>query len=917
MKGMLKNYILYCLITYIVFSSLSIDILAQSSFPLASESSKKNGYISVLDVSKAKINNKTTKIVKRESDLHLNWVILKDDVVEKVHDQTDTDPDAIFHIEIPMSGIYTISTSVIRDEEIEVGSKVETRFAKIQIDNERITKRIISDEYNYTNHSLGRFQLKGGKQVLKVWLPKGILLGAVEIESYIPLTIPPGVANYHPKIVPPTSRPRLWVDKDILPVIQKRLTKGENLSVWKNLKEKVLIPFPFEFNPTREIAQNPVLERVVQEKAFYYLMTGNLKIGNEAVRLILDYLSVLEFGNVKSGDITRDIGRAIYTTALVYDWCYDIIHEGDRKILYSEMMRLADNMEIGWPPFKESIVSGHASEAQVNRDLLAMSIAIYDEDPEPYRYTSYLILEELVPMRSFEYQSPRHSQGVDYGAYRHGWEMHAAWLFYRMAGMRVFDDNIMGLTNYWLYMRLPDGEMLRDGDMFSKSGVYWKNPQTMLLDYSYANDPIIKAEFERQGGLPDNPVLFLLLNDPDLEPEYDISSLPLSIDFGSVLGGLIARTGWNMNDNSNDVVAEIKGGGYHFGNHQHADAGAIQLYYRGLQICDLGLYVAYGIPYDYNFNKRSIAHSMMLVIDPKEEIYRRAKNDGGTKFNQRVPETPQEVMSDPWFDNGRVIYSDFGPSLQKPLYSCFKVDLTGAYTSKVSNYTRSFCFFNLDRDDTPAVIILSDDISTSKAEFDKFWKINTLEKPFLSDSSIVLRNQKKGVVGKTHVKMLRPLPENLKLEISHRKDPENILGTMDRISSDSPEANGYQIIFFPENEEKRHRFLTIFQMTSDDTPPLPINLQEDNDKYILRLSDRILCMSSGSQLIQSPFSMTVSDDSEYQILLTDLKPGFWNIYSPDKNINLNFKVEQGKNTCFFSASKGLYYISPGRSYNNH
>jgi len=44
-----------------------------------------------------------------------------------------------------------------------------------------------------------------------------------------------------------------------------------------------------------------------------------------------------------------------------------------------------------------------------------MSIAVYDEDPVPYRYTSYLVLEQLVPMRKFEYQSPRHNQGVDYG----------------------------------------------------------------------------------------------------------------------------------------------------------------------------------------------------------------------------------------------------------------------------------------------------------------------------------------------------------------------------------------------------------------------------------------------------------------------------------------------------------------------
>src|SRR5690606_14063040 len=102
---------------------------------------------------------------------------------------------------------------------------------------------------------------------------------------------------------------------------------------------------------------------------------------------------------------------------------------------------------------------------------------------------------------------------------------------------------------------------------------YWKYPQTMLLMYAYADDPVLKADFYRQGALPGNPVLFLLLNDPELKPEESLDSLPLTFDFGPILGSMVARTGWDISLESNDVVAEIKGGGYLFGNHQHSDAG--------------------------------------------------------------------------------------------------------------------------------------------------------------------------------------------------------------------------------------------------------------------------------------------------------------------------------------------------------
>src|SRR5690606_24115200 len=161
-----------------------------------------------------------------------------------------------------------------------------------------------------------------------------------------------------------------------------------------------------------------------------YLMTGDKKIGREAIGLIKDYISHVEFGNIL--DITREIGRTIYISSEVYDWCYDIVTPEEKKIIVSNLMRLADDMEIGWPPFLQSVVNGHGNEAQVNRDLLSMSIAIYDENPQPYQYVSYALLETLVPMRKFEYQSPRHNQGVNYGAYRFTWDMHAAWLFYRM-----------------------------------------------------------------------------------------------------------------------------------------------------------------------------------------------------------------------------------------------------------------------------------------------------------------------------------------------------------------------------------------------------------------------------------------------------------------------------------------------------
>ncbi|HEY0770442.1 MAG TPA: hypothetical protein VGD31_08900, partial [Sphingobacteriaceae bacterium] len=346
-----------------------------------------------------------------------------------------------------------------------------------------------------------------------------------------------------------------------------------------------------------------------------------------------------------------------------------------------------------------------------------------------------------------------------------------------------------------------------------------------------------------------------------------------------------------------------------------SDAGALQIYHHGIQVGDIGLYLSYGSPYDYNFNKRSISHSMMLARDPNEKLLFRAKVvDGGTRFNQRFPLTPKETTSDPWFNNGNVLSADFGPSPLKPAFSYFKADLTGAYSTKMSSYTRGFCFLNLHREDVPAAIILTDDMTTSKSGFQKFWQINTLNEPAVSGSDIVLQNELNGLVGKTHVNMLVPSAEDRRTGILSGKDANSTFGEQYDVISQKPEANAFRIMISPKKAAAHDRFLTVFQMTSGNSTPLPLSFNEINGRYQIILADRIVSMSSGTGLIQSSFTIDVPTDSVYQVSLMGMKPGFWNVKSSDQAVNFNRDVVPGKNTLFFEARGGKYTITPGRSY---
>ena len=878
--------------------------------------------LSVYLLQKGEINRKTAfRKTVVEQGVKKEGVAIRKKSVGNVASQA---ADVVLDLVVPTPGTYVLKAkSVPLDREVLQQTDTTgmlTLKSWFQLGASRRTQRIVFDSFKGEEQELGKFDFSDTQEKLRIWLPANLLMQQVSLEPYVAPVAPPEAENYHPKVLPIAGRPRLWVNPESLPVVRQRLAAADHAEAWEKVKATALKPYPFDVDIDVELFYDEKLEQVIEQKAFFYLMTDDKAVGKEAVDLARKYLSVLEFGNVTYGDITRELGRAIYTGALVYDWCYDLMNAGDKASLQADFRRLVRDMEIGWPPFYgiESIVNGHGNEAQISRDMLAWSLAVYDEDPEPYKYVSYTILEQLVPMRKFEYQSPRHNQGIDYGAYRFGWEMHAVWLYYRMLGYPVFDDNIKNLPYYWLYMRLPDGYMLRDGDMFSAKSPgerppYWKQPQTMLLSYAYANDPLLKGEFERQGGLPDNPVLFLLLDDPAMKAQHDVSHLPLTKDFGSVLGGMVARTGWDRDSASNNVVAELKGGGYHFGNHQHADAGALQLYFRGMQVGDIGLYLSYGPPYDFEFNKRSISHSMMLLRDPDETLrFRTHFRDGGARFNQRFPRTPDEARTDPWFDYGSVVSSDFGPSTTHPAYSFFDVDLTAAYSEKMQSYRRSFCFLNLDRADVPAVVILTDNMESANPDFKKYWQINTLHAPEQEGDYRVLHNTLAGKTGKTYVNMLVPTAAERTETILNGAAANSTFGAEFDVRSTRAEAHGSRIMISPKTSQARDRFFTVFQLVDEGAEPLPIDFNENDGRYQLTVDNRVVSMEAGDELAARPFTVSVTGAGNKQVLLTGLKPGFWQLTDKQGAVKVMRDVKPGKHTLHAELPAGMYTVRPGR-----
>jgi len=297
-------------------------------------------------------------------------------------------------------------------------------------------------------------------------------------------------------------------------------------------------------------------------------------------------------------------------------------------------------------------------------------------------------------------------------------------------------------------------------------------------------------------------------------------------------------------------------------------------------------------------------------MDPQENFHNRV-NDGGTRLVNGSPRTPEQVQKNPKFANGTIISANFGPSSQRPLFSYFSVNLTSAYSNKIKNYVRTFCFLNMNKPDNPAVLIIVDNITTSKAKFKKYWQINSLNRPKITIDGIIINNSSAGLTGKVELKMLRPQAAKRTVKILSNQATFNVFGKQFTPPKQyQPEAHGHRVLFSPKKSRTHERFLTVMSMTAEKSSALPINLTEQSMLFLLTIADRMVVLSKTGKLLRKTFKLTVIPGEKYQVAFTGLAAGNWSIHSQDWQTKFNLKIKRGKNSLFMLLPAGNYTISP-------
>ena len=484
----------------------------------------------------------------------------------------------------------------------------------------------------------------------------------------------------------------------------------------------------------------------IQAQALDYQLTKNKIAGYGAIRGIKNYILTLDIQKIVV-DQERNYGFVMYIAACVYDWCYDLMTATDRLQIVSGIEHkivsgsnsYGAKMEIGFPPSKQGAISGHGTEFQFLRDYLAFAIAIYDEYPGWWEYIGGRFYAEFVPVRNEYYKAGMYPQGVSlYVRVRYASDLYSAWLVKTATGAFPYESeaNMKQVMRTVYSYELPKGNAFETGDNHTEDAVFQDYGRLALISSYLFDDSTIRAELEYHGKsytsfsttvtMSATVAEYLICSNGVTTPRKRHTDMPLIQYNGGWLGQIIARNNWG--DDQAAVLMKI--GERTTANHDHADAGQFQIWYKTMLAGDTGAYDKYGDTHFKKYHQATIAHNCLLIGGAGQ------KQPGETgNFNSwKTSDT---------YKTGTVNGYAWGYTDDKkttPTYAYIAGDITPAYySSSISEVTRRMLtVYDTKNDKVPLYFFVFDNITTSSASTEKTFLLHVPTEPTVNGKTVTV-----------------------------------------------------------------------------------------------------------------------------------------------------------------------------------
>lgn len=625
-----------------------------------------------------------------------------------------------------------------------------------------------------------------------------------------------------PYILPPSAHPRLMLKRKDLPRVQQNLDAQEcrlSAELWQQLLQKPILCL----GATPDYGTYDLSEYIaVEAHALQALLSGQQ---TDARRVIDELLFLLKHSDYTKGVMSaRWSGHLIFVAAEVYDWCYPFLTDAEKQFIIATCEGYAENyFEMGYPPEKQAALSGHGSEAQLLRDLLAFGIAVYDERPDIYDYCAGRLLEEYVPACDYLLSGGFHPQGPSYGAYRYTCLLWGALLLYSMSGEKVFSSHLEEVADSFFYMTRPDGEAVRLGDDFCElKAPYTRNAPFAVplffaaaytgnsryydafahgLDKEYLVPSLCGRDYYTGGSYGEgllSPTVQLIWN--NLTPEQPAEDLSPYRYFGSPVG----LTVWK--DEKRLVLMKI--GELWGANHDHLDTGCFQVYCEGSLASDSGVYDSYNTDHRKFYTIRTSAHNCLTVSDPEKPDYGETvpgiPYDGGTRrpCQGREPKTLAQWQQE--YRMATVLSHEESSTLCQ-----IEGDLTEAYCHTCHKVIRNMCWE--PEKGEMGILTVRDLVDAKSDKFTAAFHLHCQSAPTISSNRITLSNGKAKLV----CRVVKP-----EMPVITVIGGEGQQFVVDGINYDTPrkentEAGWGQVIISPATQTAHTEFLIEMELQNN------------------------------------------------------------------------------------------------------
>lgn len=686
---------------------------------------------------------------------------------------------------------------------------------------------------------------------------------------------------------------------------------------------------------------------IIEARAFAYLVSGDAEYGYSAILAMKNYLDTFYLGYIYS-DQCREFGRTMFVTAEIYDWCYDLLTEKDKTQFILACTYIASGdageryggeysglcssgneyMEVGYPPIFQESVAGHGAEAQILRDYLAISIAIFDENDSWYKGVASRLYNDFIPFRDYYFESGMYPQGIfNYAPHRHSSDLWSAWLFYCATGENPYSPDLQRVANSFLDFATPDGSFFGTGDGAKRpTGVtadilyniticaaLYGDPGLRSATLDYYNGSLVGSKTSTNTEF--STVHHIIFGAGYFEKTGSTDTIGVNegkdviVYHSTPIGQMIARSKWNDPD---APAVFMLVGEKSTSNHEHADSGTFQLFYKGLYLGESGVYDKYGSTHWKYYHQATVSHNGILIYDPKlagndPDMLSTYFYSGGQRQGFECGSTLEDWLGNSDTNKASVMGYEYALNADGSAdYAYLAGDITLAYTPAQASYvSRNMIAIFTDNPDCPMYFVVYDSLDVAESEFVTKFLLHTPTEPVIDEESktvTISGNEGKLVLhslnGTDKIEALGGANRNYLIngvQCSATNGSDGMWGRVELSSTGKEKVDMFNVMYFTDAENEESQSFELF----------------DEDSFIAtKVGSDYVIFSKSQDRTADPISITTEGTGLSRYIVMGLHEGTWDIEVDGISVAHRVATEEGGMIVFYAPS-GEVSIKPG------